>query len=267
MSTTLFAGCSMTAGTGFSLEKDEPGLWVNLLHKNNNVLSTTKLLNVAMAGRSNAGIFQDAVYNILHNDNINYAFVAWTNVIRYEVLVGLECYTTRAVLMPNIIQKGYNLNTVNYPASYIQNINDRLTLLVHPHYEIVNLLNYINILTMLCKLKNCQLFFINATCDWDNDYFTKKYNVMPEDYTNYTKELLSIATRSDEEIHTLYEKMHNEYRATGGIQENNWLNLYQSFYSTIIDNNDDNIHPGLQSNHKYYTQLSTALESKLIMAN
>ena len=264
MDISLFAGCSYTAGTGFSLNKDEPGLWVNLLHKNIKVLNKTKLLNVAKTGRSNAGIFQDAVYNILHNDNVKYVFVAWTTALRYELSIGLEWYPTRAVLAPGAIQIPHNLNSINYPASYIQNINDRLVTMAHPHYELVNLLHYVNSLVSLCKLKNCQLFFINALCEWDKNYFLKKNNVMPEDYTKYTKQLLSISTRDDEEIFLLYEKIHNEYTEAGGIQPDTWLNLYSSLRSLLTDTNNDNVHPGLQSNLNYYHYLFKALELKLM---
>ena len=262
MDITLFAGCSYTAGIGFDQEKNEPGLWVNLLHSKNDFLNKTKLLNVATSGRSNAGIFQDAVWTILHN-NVKYAFVAWTNVIRYEISVGLECYATKAFFIPGSVHLDCKVNSGAYPASYLQNISDRLTTLAHPHYELVNLIYYINSLISLCELKKCQLFFVNALCDWDKDYFVKKHNVLPENYTEYTKQLISITTRDDDEIFKIYEKMHNEYNQSGGIRADKWLNLYKSFRSTLIDTNNDNLHPGLQSNFNYYQQLVKALDSKL----
>jgi hypothetical protein len=262
MYTTLFAGCSYTAGVGFAKGKNEPGLWVNLLHKKNDFLNKTKLLNVAESGRSNAGIFQDAVWAILNN-NVKYAFVAWTNVIRYEISVGLECYATKAFFIPGSVQFDCKVNSGTYPASYLQNISDRLTTLAHPHYELVNLIYYINSLILLCDLKKCQLFFVNALCDWDENYFVKKHNAMPEDYTEYTKHLISITTRDDDEIFKLYEKMHDEYNQAGGIRQDKWLNLYKSLRSTLTDTNNDDLHPGLHSNSNYYQQLTKALESKL----
>jgi hypothetical protein len=262
MDITLFAGCSFTAGTGFDQGKDQPELWVNLLHKYNDILNQTELLNVSKSGRSNAGIFHDAVHAILHN-NVKYAFVAWTNVMRYEISVGLECYETRTTFSLGHKQIERNINCLSYPASYMQNINDRFTTLAHPHYEIANLVYYVNSLIKLCKLKQCQLFFVNAICDWDKDYFVKKHNVLPENYTEYTKQLISITTRNDNEIFKLYEKIHNEYKQAGGINSAEWLNLYQSFRSTQIDTNNDNLHPGLQSNFNYYQQLVKALDSKL----
>lgn len=262
MSITLFAGCSYTAGVGFELEKNDPKLWVNLLYNKTDYLKQTTLLNVSKGGRSNAGIFQDAVWAILNHD-VKYAFVAWTNCVRYEVSVGLECYATQVYFIPGQVQVDRNVNNDLYPASYLQNINDRLTTLAHPHYEIVNLAYYVNSLTRICDMKKCKLFFINALCDWDENYFIKKQNTMPEDYTNYTKQLLSIKTRDDEEIVKLYEKMHNEYSQAGGICTDKWLNLYDSLRSNLIDTNNDNLHPGLQSNLNYFKQFSKALQSKL----
>ena len=84
---TLFAGCSYTSGGGFELEHKQPELWVNLLHKNFDQFKDTELLNVSVGGRSNAGIFQDAVSSILKY-NVKYAFVSWTDMPRYELDLG-----------------------------------------------------------------------------------------------------------------------------------------------------------------------------------
>lgn len=260
---SLFAGCSFTAGTGFDQEKDQPELWVNLLHNHNDILSQTELLNVSRSGRTNAGIFHDAVHAILHN-NVKYAFVAWTETVRFDLSIGLEWYETRTMFSPGHKQIARNINCLSYPASYMQNINDRFTTLAHPHYEISNLVYYVNSLVKLCELKQCQIFFINALCDWDVNYFVRKNNVMPVDFTDYTKQLISIHTRDDDEIFKLYKKIHDDYDQAGGINENKWLNLYQSFGSTRIDTNNDNIHPGIKSNYNYFVELSKNLEPTLM---
>jgi hypothetical protein len=113
MSYTLFTGCSYTHGDGFDLYTNQPELWVNLLHKNNPYLEKTQLLNVAIGGRSNAGIFQDTVWNLVNKD-CKYAFVEWTSVPRYEFSTGLEFYSTRAMFSPNCKQLDHRLNDVTY---------------------------------------------------------------------------------------------------------------------------------------------------------
>ena len=260
MSYTLFAGCSYTAGTGFDLEKDDPGLWVNMLHSNVPALKNTTLLNVSQPGRSNSGIFQDAVYNIVKYQP-QYAFVVWTSVPRFEISLGVELYPTRLVLHPNNEMFDHNLHSVNYTKKYLSDIRDRLLTLVNEHQDIVNLLYYVNSLAELSKQLNCKLFFINALCPWDENYFTKLENVLPEAYTLYTKQLLETKTRNDEESLKLYNKIHTEYQETGGIQSQLWLNLYNSLKQQQLDTNSDSVHPGIKSNQQYYNSFYNQLIS------
>ena len=161
MSYTLFSGCSYTYGSGFLLEKDDPFLWVNLLHSENQCLSKTQLLNVSEGGRSNDGIFQDTVYNLV-NYNVRYALVQWTSMPRYRVSLGLELYETRVDFMPNALTKDVNLNKINYTRSYLDSIRDRFTSLADYHHEICNVIMFTNALIKLSKLTNTCIFFING---------------------------------------------------------------------------------------------------------
>ena len=262
MSYTLFSGCSYTYGSGFLLEKDDPFLWVNLLHSENQCLSKTQLLNVSEGGRSNDGIFQDTVYNLV-NYNVRYALVQWTSMPRYRVSLGLELYETRVDFMPNALTKDVNLNKINYTRSYLDSIRDRFTSLADYHHEICNVIMFTNALIKLSKLTNTCIFFINGICPWDQDYFVKLYDVLPSDYTEFTKKLLNVDSRDDNEIFKLYDKIHHEYGNTGGIQQDHWLNLYQSMRSQRIDVNTDDLHPGVVSNQNYCNNFNQILNSKL----
>jgi hypothetical protein len=264
MSISLFTGCSFTAGNGFELEKDEPALWVNLLHSSHPKLNKTQLLNAGVGGNSNADIFKDTVFNLLTQPNTKYLFVEWTSVPRYNLSLGLETYVTQASFMPNVTTKTHNLHEITYPAEYLKEINDRFTSLAHDHNEIVTLVYYINSITRLSQLIDCQVFYINGLCPWDTDYFTKLNNVLPTDYSEYTKKLIQTDTRDDIEIFKLYDKIHNEYSSAGGIHGKHWLNLYSSMRGNRIDVNDDGLHPGIKSNQLYYQQFTQALDSKII---
>ena len=262
MDYTLFAGCSFTDGTGFHQNKSAPELWVNLLHNNVEALNKTQLLNVAKAGRSNAGIFSDAVYYLSKN-NCKYAFVAWTSMPRYELEVGLETYDTRQCFIPNAPTRTHNLNDCKYDSVYLDSIRDRFTSLAHLHYEILNLVYYINSLIELAKLKKTKIFFINSLCPWDQEYFDTVENVLPNQYTKFTQQLLNVDRRDDDEIFQIYKKIHTQYQDYGGINKNYWLNLYSSMRHRQIDTNSNNIHPGINSNQVYYSQFLQALENKL----
>lgn len=258
MSITLFAGCSYTDGAGFALGKDEPGLWVNLLHRNNEILNKTQLLNVSRAGVSNARIFQDTMFNLATVPDVKYVFVAWTSMPRYEISLGLETYETRQVFIANCEAREHNLHNITYPKKYLEKIRDRWISLANDHYEILNLVYYVNTIVHLCKQLDKQVFFVNAVCPWDDQYFERLENVLPNAYTEYTRQLLDVDTRDDEQIFKLYAKIHNEYADIGGIHHRHWLNLNHSMRSNRIDVNDDNVHPGLQSNRLYHEQLSNS---------
>lgn len=261
MKKVLFAGCSYTQGAGFDAEEQSPDLWVNLLHQNS-FLSEYELTNSSSPGRSNATIFSCAL-ELLTNNNFEYAFIQWTSMPRYEIYLGIELYSTKAVFMPNSTLFDVNTNEINYTKSYLENLNNRFTALANLHYEILDLVRYVNVLINVAELTNTKIFFINGLCPWDENYFVQLTDVLPNDYTTFTKALLNIDNRSDEEIFKLYDKIHNEYATTGTIQESYWLNLYDSMLFNKVDTNKDNIHPGTQSNQLYYKNFLKTLEEKI----
>lgn len=261
MSDVLFCGCSYVSGEGFNEERENPNLWVNLLC-NSVFFKEYNKINVGKAGRSNQAIFSDAVQHLTEK-KYEYAFVSWTSMPRYELELGVETYSTRQVFLPGLELIEHRLNDIVYNKEYLQKINDRFTSLAHQHYEILNLIFYVNSLIRLAKLTNTKLFFINSLCPWDDNYFVVQKNVLPEAYSNFTKKLINVVNRDDDEIFNIYSKMHDEYHHAGGIQEDFWLNLYQSLRSMLIDRNDDNIHPGPQSNRIYHTLLESSLKIKI----
>jgi hypothetical protein len=254
MRSVLFAGCSYTAGSGWPQDKLDPNLWVNLLHQNTK-LNEYHMINCAQGGRSNSGIFADAVYNLTHND-CEYAFVAWTSSPRYQMQLGCEVYDTCCWFIPNSRIFDYNLNNINYTSSYLENIRDRFTTLAHLYGEILPVVSYVNSLTRLAKLTKTKIFFINGLCEWDNQYFIRLENVLPNQYTKFTKKLIDVDNRDNDEIFKIYSKIHNEYDQLGGIQESHWINLYNSMWSQMIDTNPDLAHPGIKSNQLYFQQIS-----------
>ena len=66
--------------------------------------------------------------------------------------------------------------------------------------------------------------------------------------TEYTNELLNSNNRDDPQINELYHLIHSHYADNGGINQSRWLNLYQSFFNSMIDLGNDHMHPGLKSN-------------------
>ena len=256
----LYAGCSFTEGTGYDLLKEEPSLWVNLIHSE--LFSNLTKVNDGVCGRSNSSIFQDAVRNITNGD-FKIAFVEWTSIPRVEFDIGCELYPTSVCMNPIMKFTDRNLNFGTYTSDYLQNVSNRLLCLIHDYGELLRLVDYCNSLIKIANKFETKLFFINGLCPWDEGYFRKLENFEPNQLTNFTQKLLNIHNRSDEEIYKLYNKIHNEYERLGGINSELWLNLYSSMFDLRIDFADNDEHPGRKSN-KFYAELFVeSLKTKL----
>lgn len=270
----MCVGCSFTAGCGWAdlspeesriIEcKESPFLWVNICHKEISRIKKLELVNLGVGGASNTEIFQNAVRSISTINDIDIMFCQWTSVPRYNFNVGFELWDTSESLHNTKIRKhDVNLNKGNHwPRKYVSDLLDRIRVMHHLHWEILKVVDYSAILSRLAKQKGFNIFFINGLCPWDKNYFTRLENVEPESYTFFTKkEILNIESRDDEDIFKLYNLAHDHYQGAGGINELEWVNLYDSFEQIQIDTNYDLAHPGKQSNIIFYNLVKQKLEN------
>jgi hypothetical protein len=262
MPSVLFSGCSLVEGFGFPQRKEDPGLFCNLFTYKL-FGSNAKLDNIAIAGNSNDRIFLESAEKLIQN-TYDYAFISWTALHRYIFWDRFELYDTRRFININTKDCASNLKKsiqTNLSSDYSKHETVFSSLLNHSHYYIRDLVNYVNILKNLAKAKKTKLFFINSILPWDSGYFNRiDKALIPAMLTNYTKEILDFHHRTDDDIKLLYQVMHDEYINIGGIQEDHWLNLYQSYYSMIIDFSEDGIHPGYQTNKLFADFLITQFE-------
>ena len=256
----VFAGCSFTSGEGFDDHRREPKFWTNLLHQR--LFPNAESINVSISGRSNSGIFQDAI-RALTTHRPDLMIVEWTSMPRYELHLGLEPFDTFQHFIANAPTRDHVLHDITYSAEYLDNIRDRFISLAHPHHEISQVVDYVNSLIKLGGILGTRVFFVNGLCPWDRDFFKYRPGELPEMYTTYTKSLLCATTRLSEETMYLYEKMHSKYHQLGTIQSEYWLNLYNSLLSERIDVNADGSHPGIKSNANYADFLCAALEPRI----
>lgn len=262
MLTTVFTGCSYTAGFGWDHERHDSRLWTNILHKNNSFLKITDQINLGSSGASNSEIFSTTVKALLDYQP-TYALVEWTSYPRYRVLLSVETYESQQHFTPNTVFSDHHLNDISYTKQYLSNIRDRFFSLHHPHLDTVNIVKYTNILLNLSKITNTKIFFINGLCLWDKDYFDFVTDVLPNQYTPYTQSILNCNNRDDSEIFKLYNKIHQEYINEGGIQSQHWVNLYNSMRDNQIDVNSDGLHPGEKSNNNFFDIINQHINHKL----
>lgn len=262
-----FVGCSMVAGNGFNPAdpaaecKDSPYLWVNLCHKNIDQFQPLTLENLGETGASNTKIFTESVRAISENnrlpadEKIKFMIVAWTAYPRHRIDLGFELYNTELYFKEGIVTDDVKLNNFVWPKRQLEDFIVKFQLAHHPQNGIIELLRYCLILEKLAEAQNIKLYFVNMSCPWDKDYFTKLKgnNIMPNDYTMFTKnEILNVNNRADEEIYQLYDKLHKQYGDVGGINPDAWINLYQPLIKEKIDLAHDGQHAGVASQQIFF---------------
>ena len=273
MSKVLFTGCSFTAGGGWSKTnpenecKDSPYLWVNLCHSQLTQLKNLEILNHGQLGASNTEIFKNTIKSIAdHGNTIDTIFCQWTTMPRYKFGVGLELWSTTESISRNSGKFTHDVNLSSgdkWDRKYLNDLYDRLLVLHHLHPEIIKVVEYSDILEKLTEKLNIKLYFINGLCPWDQNYFTRLRDCLPEDFTPFTKkEILNIESRDDSDIFKLYKLIHDEYAQAGGINASKWINLYNSFLNNKTDTNHDRTHPGVNSNQLYFQQVKDFLTTQ-----
>lgn len=270
----VFAGCSLTAGTGWDPANIKetvptyPGLWVNLCYQNIPKLSQYELVNIGAGGASNSEIFINVTNSLAaYGNNIETLFVQWTAWPRYNFNTGFETWPT--------VEKLHNRNRNNHDIllrdgtrisrNQIRTLLDKLSSLHHPHWEILNVVKFSNIIKSLAEQVGINnVFFINGLCGWDQNYFVKLDNALPHQYSDFTRyNILEVQHRpnNEQEIIALYNLAHQQYQDAGGINLSNWLNIYNSLFQNKIDVNFDNLHPGTKSNQLYFKIIYSGLQS------
>lgn len=261
---SVFTGCSYTEGIGLDHESNSKDLWVNIVHQSCPNLSGTALVNLGKGGASNLDIFQQAVRAIaLHK--CKYLFVQWTELYRTTVNPGVELYPTSSFWGGGGVLEDININPhITVSASYQKNIKNRFFDLNHIHWEITKTLNYCNTLQSLCNRFGVTVVFVNGIItDWDYDYFTEVDNErIISDSTPFTKKILNLDSRNDTDYIQLYKKIHHDYSKANGLPVAcNWINLYNSFRTHFyLDQGNDNIHPGINSQHAFAEYILTHLD-------
>lgn len=248
MKKILFSGCSFVKGIGLPQEKSDENNFVNLFSKK--VFENYQINNIAIGGNSNLRIFLETCFE-LKNNQYDYAFVCWTSYPRHVFWLALEEHEVKRSFIPNGPVYEHLGRDISFDSKFLTNIRDNLSLISNAHYDILDIIRYINILTQLADTYKTEIYFINSICHWDNNYFTKLSNPLPENLTNYTNKILNSHNRVDENIRNLYFKIHDSYSHYGTIQEPLWLNLYSSFKSQQIDTGNDNLHPGPLSHQQF----------------
>lgn len=252
----LVVGCSYSSGYEFENLKDNPICWTNQLVAK---LDAKLLVNSAKTGANNQWIFLETLSQ-LQKDNYDLVLVQWSGIPRYHFRAGLELYTVDTQLAHN----GMDINLVGHQtisSAWLAETGDRLRKLHNDHWDILDLIKYVNTLIEIQKMRNQKIFFINGLAPWSDCYFDKKLISVPNELDAYTRNtILDTDLRDDVEIIALYNMIHDQYTEYGGIQKNHWLNLYNSMDNTKVDTiSKTDVHPGSSSQCNFAEAFAQAI--------
>lgn len=257
----LVVGCSYTYGHGLDTTIDDPKLWINQLC--NKLLPGATITNLAKTGKNNHWIFLETMSELIKND-YDYVFVGWTEISRLNYHVGLELHT-----IDTMLNDSHDISIVageTLTKKWLSGTGDRLRKIYNDHWDLLDLVKYVNTLIEIqVKCRNKKIFFINSLTNLPPNYFKKQEINLPSDLSEFEQNLLSTNLRDDTEIFALYDMIHRHYNEYGGINEDYWLNLYESLGALRIDvisKTDD--HPGYLSQDIFVKYLTTPLLAKLL---
>ena len=263
MKKALVTGCSMTSG--FMMNPDvnaktheypqHPKLWCNQLLQ---YMGFTNIVNNASTGANNQTIFQKTVESLM-SDRYDTILVQWSDLARLNQHIGLEMYQTRTMF-----KNSHDINLVNHitiSRKSLDNIGEKIHALTNLHWNILELVQYVNVLKELQESRGGNIFFVNGLCSWSDNYFNRVPDPEPANLSSFLQEILQIDHRDDAEIFQLYNLIYDQYEKNRGMQEQNWLNLYDSLASRKVDSiRPNDFHPGFASQDMYFSYLKEQLK-------
>lgn len=270
MARLVTIGCSVTCGSGLNPEfldedKSHPDLWVNLVHKN--IFPHLKVENPSIPGSGFREHFETASQYLAsqhHSEPIDTLIIGWTTVPRYIIYTGLETYDTRFFTHSKVF-RDIQLHDITWTKNFLEKFAEEFKALHHSHYDILKIVLYSNILIDIARLAGTKIYFV-AAMNWDKNYFTR---LTPEEFspaklTPLTQKLLHTDTRSDKEIFTLYNQMHDDYDRAGGINRRHWVNADDPMWPKThgMDKSHDGLHTGPKGHHFMYELIKKHIESQ-----
>jgi hypothetical protein len=120
-------------------------------------------------------------------------------------------------------------------------------LLNHDYQNILDLIDYCNILQELSNANGNRVVFINGLVPWQEDLIRPLGLNLEQSLSPYSKSILDFSNRSDDEIIEYFLKLQQK---TSTLDKNNWVNMFDSFQANICDLTPASHHPGIKS-HKW----------------
>ena len=231
----LIVGCSLSYGSGFPLEVNDPQIWPNQLKKK----LKSSITNISVPGYDNTGIFLNAADEMFKN---HYNLVLVQLSVLNRVVVSPNMHGRILVSQPNINYSSWTalINKQEYNKFF------QIFYKFNGNFEHwLRLVKIITTLENIAKATNQNLKFINGMLNWDQEFFNNYES-------KFANELIDADSLPDSDIATGLKIINKEKEK---INLDLWIDPYRSLYNQKVDDvsiSDD--HPGPAS-HTLYTDI------------
>lgn len=247
-----FNGCSFTVGEGFPANDRDHYIYDRLVSKRFQFDRT----NIAQGGSSNYNIFMRTAAAVKSN-HYDLIFVQWTALNRIWLSPGPDTY----VFTNADSSDGFRYRDLYFSSAEISNLKNILLLLNHDYQNILDLIDYCGILDTMSTQTKTNLIYLNGLLPWKDD-LTKPLGKDLSSYLSpYTKHMLDFDTRDDEEIVKYFTILKNKFLE---LDQDKWVNLFDSFSSNVVDTGPEGHHPGIMSHRWMADKITNYLTEKNI---
>lgn len=248
MSHVCWNGCSFTVGEGFPEDQRNHFVYRSLVDKHFEFSSDL----LATGGASNYKIFMSSAQAVI-SGKYDIVFTQWSMLNRIWLYPGPD-----TSFFLNDAIKDYRYRDIYISPKDKQRLKDQLLILNHDYHNILDVIQYCNILENLSLSCRTKLVFINGCLPWNNDL---NNNTVREDLekclSDYTKSILDFDRREDNEIINFFQQLQSKFST---LNQSLWVNIFDAMYKNIIDVGPEGHHPGVETHKWMYNIISKHLQ-------
>jgi hypothetical protein len=250
---TCFNGCSFTVGEGFPEDQRKYYIYDRLLSDHYDF----DLTNIAIGGSSNYNIFMRSASAIM-NQTYDIVFTQWSALNRMWLSPGPDAkFFINDTKCPD-----FQYREIYLSPTQKQKFNETLLMLNHDYQNIIDLIDYCNILTNLASKLSTKIIFINGLVPWTTDLSTPLGDDLSSSLSPYFKDILDFNNRSDDETIKFFSELQIKFTE---LDLSKWVNVFDSFHKNISDRGPEGHHPGIKSHQWMADQISTYLTTNNIL--
>lgn len=247
-----FNGCSITVGEGFSVTDRDRYVYDRLVSDTLGLKRT----NIAKGGSSNYLIFMRSAQSIMsgHHDIV---VTQWSGLNRLWLFPGPgnEFFLNRET-------QEHRYHNIVISKKDHEKLKNQLLILNHDYQNIIDVVDYCNILENLASQNSVECIFINGLIPWTEDlfFYNEKFNLA--ELSDYAKQILDFDHRNDDKIINFLKQLKKHFE-TLNLQK--WVNIFQPLNRMKVDKGLLGHHPGIESNKIFANMLEEYIINKNLL--